>query len=39
MFIFLQSHEDVEKHPGPRKLKTSPSLPALNFSKLTQLKA
>ena len=48
MFILSQCHGDIEKtNPGPRKLKKSlsfcrwnrNSLPAHNFSKLTQLKA
>ena len=48
MFILLQCHGDIEKNPGPRKLKKISlsvchwnlnSLPAHNFSKLTQLKA
>ena len=48
MFILLQCHGDIEKNPGPRKLKKKSlslchwnlnSLPAHNFSKLTQLKA
>ena len=48
MFIFLQCYGDIEKNPGPRKLKKKSllvchwhlnSLPADNFSKLIQLKA
>ena len=48
MFIFSQCHGDIEKNPGPRKLKKKSlsvchwnlnSLPADNFSKLIQLKA
>ena len=48
MFILLQCHGDIEKNPDPRKLKIKSlsacywnlnSLPAHNFSKLTQLKA
>ena len=43
MFILLQCHGDIEKNPGPRKLKKSLSvchwnltgLPAHNFSKLS----
>ena len=48
IFIILQYHGDIEPNPGPRNLKTNyfsvcywnlNSLPAHNFSKLTQLKA
>ena len=48
MFLLLQCHGDIEKNPGPRKLKNKSisvchwnlnSLPAHNFSKLTQLRA
>ena len=47
MFILFLSHGDIEKNPGQRKLKKSisvchwnlNSLPAHNFSELTQLKA
>ena len=46
--LSLQCHGDIEKNPGPRKLKKKSlsvchwnlnSLPAHNFSRLTQLKA
>ena len=48
MFYLLQSHGDIERNPGPKKIKNKSisvchwnlnSLSAHNFSKLTQLKA